>query len=296
MPIARRAYAKVNLALSVGPPLPPGDPNAGLHPIASWIHAIDLFDTVEVARLDAEPSRLEIRWAPDAPRPSPIDWPAEKDLASRAHRLLERETGRALPALIRITKRIPVGGGLGGGSSDAAATFLATNDLFGLGLGIPRLAWLSRELGSDIAYFLDEQNPPRPAIVGHLGELIERVPPARGVLVLIIPPFGCPTGPVYRAFDSRPGPGLREAAVRALAASGRVDGDLFNDLTPAAESVQPALASLGRAIAAAVCPVHMSGSGSTLFVPAPDPGSADAISAKIRAVVPDVSTIAVRAL
>src|SRR6185295_18407432 len=123
----------VNLALSVGPPLPAGDPRAGMHPIASWMHAIDLCDEVWITRLVTGASRLDIAWADDAPRPSPIDWPSEKDLAFRAHRLLEGDTGRALPAAIRIAKRIPVGGGLGGGSSDAAATLLALNDLFALG-------------------------------------------------------------------------------------------------------------------------------------------------------------------
>jgi len=59
----RVAYAKLNLALAVGPPLPAGDPNRGMPPIASWMHAIDLADEVEVRPLPSRPSRMEIWWA-----------------------------------------------------------------------------------------------------------------------------------------------------------------------------------------------------------------------------------------
>src|SRR4051812_46442658 len=103
MRAARRAYAKVNLALSVGGSLPAGGLGAGMHPIASWMHAIDLFDEVEIKPLKpGEPARLEVRWAADAPRPSPIDWPPEKDLAFRGLRGIEVHVGRVLPAVVRV--------------------------------------------------------------------------------------------------------------------------------------------------------------------------------------------------
>jgi 4-diphosphocytidyl-2-C-methyl-D-erythritol kinase len=274
-----RAYAKVNLALSVGPPVA-GGAKAGYHPIASWVHAVSLWDDVEVevapsesrglSRRPARESTFDIDWADDAPRPSEIGWALDRDLAVRAHRLLEAAAGEPLPVRVRVRKRIPVGAGLGGGSSDAAAVMLGVNEVYGLGLPALRLAALSAEIGSDVAFFLDEGaggEPPRPGLVTGFGEQVERVPPVAGELTLYFPEFGCPTAEVYRAYDAAP-VALREADVAALARADVLDaGRLFNDLLPAAERVRPELGALrGRIRATSGAPVHLSGSGSTLFV------------------------------
>src|ERR1051326_6174555 len=153
MRLVRRAYAKVNLALAVGPALPSGHAHAGMHPVASWMHAIELWDDVEVEPLAGGQSRYELSWAPEAPRPSAIDWPLEKDLGVRAHRLMEQLAGRALPLAAKLTKRVPAGAGLGGGSADAAAMMLAVNEAFDLGIPIATLTDASRTLGSDVAFF-----------------------------------------------------------------------------------------------------------------------------------------------
>ena len=73
---------KINLALSVGSPQ-----RDGMHPIASWMAAIDFGDTLQLTRLEPgeAPAPLAIRFADDAPRVEPIDWPLERDLAVRAH-------------------------------------------------------------------------------------------------------------------------------------------------------------------------------------------------------------------
>lgn len=295
-----RAHAKVNLALAVSPPIASDGPRKGWHEIASWFAPIDLHDTLTVTRLeDGRLSAYAIDWAREgtgeagAPRPTPIDWPVTKDLGVRAHLLLEREAGRPLPVRMRAEKRIPVGGGLGGGSSDAAAAMLAVNELFGLGLPIERLRELSRELGSDVAFFLDEaslgDNPPRPAFVSGFGDRIERTAPVRGEgggsahAVLVFPEFGCATPAVYRAFDAIDPATLRPSArfdERARAASGLAAratlspgdaGALFNDLAPAAEAVAPALRDLRDALRRACeLEAHVTGSGSTLFLVATD--------------------------
>lgn len=265
------AYAKLNLALAVAPPEPDG-PRRGWHRICSWMHAIDLCDDV-VVRIDRtlDGPKLDVRWANDAPMHAgeAVAWPAERDLALRAARAL----GETMPLHITIRKRIPDGGGLGGGSSNAAAVLRAGDALLGLGLGSARLRELAMDLGSDVAFFIDDTDPtldapPRPAIVGDFGEAIERLaaPAEHTDITLALPPFGCATGEVYGAFDALdPGP-LREAELRSLAALHPTVAALFNDLAPAAERVRPALADLRTMLIAAwATPVHVTGSGSTLF-------------------------------
>jgi 4-diphosphocytidyl-2-C-methyl-D-erythritol kinase len=265
--VTRSAFAKVNLALAVAPPRT----SDGLHPICSWFAPIALADDLRVTRLGpGAPSTYAIRWAPDAPRPTAIDWPRDTDLAARAHRLLESETGRSLPISMTLAKRIPVGGGLGGGSSDAAAMLRAIIDLFSLDVPATRLRSLAFSLGSDVPYFLTQ--PLTPAIVEGVGESITPTPPITGSLLLIFPPFGCTTGAVYRAFDAGPQCDFRADEVRRLATEARPGvADLFNDLALPAETVEPRLGDLRRRAARILdTPVHVTGSGSTLFAPVRD--------------------------
>ncbi len=269
------AHAKVNLALAVGPPIASGG-RAGFHPICSWMHAIELGDSVRVVRLaEGAPTTLDVRWADGRG----VDWVTDDDLAARAHRALESHAGRALPVSIRVTKHVPAGGGLGGGSADAAAVMLALNELFDLALDDTALRAVSAVIGSDIAFFIDggsfrDRQPPRPAVVSGLGDGIERLDRRDDAIALILPPFGCPTGAVYRAFDEAPTAGVDEARVRALAAAPAVDFDgLFNDLAGAACAVQPGLTSI-----LAVPGVRLSGSGSTAFAP---PGALDAVRGSV---------------
>jgi 4-diphosphocytidyl-2-C-methyl-D-erythritol kinase len=273
--VARRGYAKLNLALAVGPALPQGGAFAGYHPIASWMASVDLFDDVVVERLSAaSPSRYAVEWADDAPRPSPIDWALEKDLAVRAHRLLEAEAGRALPVSMTVRKRIPVGGGMGGGSADAAAALTAIRELLDLPIPATRLGELAAKLGSDVAFFLDEETPARGAIVSSLGERIERVARVESPAVLFFPPFGCPTGAVYKAFDAGgAGEGFDSRAARVrrnveeAERTGRIATDeLFNDLTGPACRVEPRLREIIDRLSGELnAHVHVTGSGSTLF-------------------------------
>ncbi len=124
----------------------------------------------------------------------------EKNLAMRALRLLEREVGRELPTRIVIRKHIPLGGGLGGGSSNAATVLRGVNALWELGLSTERLCALGAELGSDVAQFvLDGLVRMRGR-----GEQVERLD-GSGMepmwLVLANDGTHCSTPAVYRAFD-----------------------------------------------------------------------------------------------
>jgi 4-diphosphocytidyl-2-C-methyl-D-erythritol kinase len=290
-----RAHAKINLALAVGPPLPP----RGSPPIATWFTCIGLCAELELVQTPKAHAEWTLQWANDALRPSPIDWPVEKDLAVRAHRMLELAVNQDLPLKGTLTKRTPVGAGLGGGSADAAAAFVGINDLFKLGLSRDRLRDLSTSLGSDIAFFIDDvsiDTPARPAIVTGFGETIERLDRVGGWVTLIFPPYGCPTGPVYQAFD-RAGPGpLREPETRALihaAPKDLIRAPLFNDLAAPACAIEPRLDQVLRTLRAGLAsPVHITGSGSTLFVPAQDGPHAAQLAAEARRLCPEVAALA----
>ena len=270
--LTRRAHAKIHPALSLAPPEPAGGPRAGWHRICTWIHAIELADTVTLSRGGPGSGvTLNLTRAPDAPVAFAIDWPAEKDLAVRGVRALAAHTGLSIDAKIDIVKRVPPQAGLGGGSSDAASALLLANELFGLGLSRDALREVALTLGSDVPFFLDDgddRDPARPAIVSGFGETIERTERAAAAITLAVPAFGCPTPEVYAAFDALGPAAIEPARVEALARSGGRDGGaLFNDLAPAAERVRPELAGV-RAVMADACgtPAHITGSGSAVFV------------------------------
>lgn len=267
------AHAKLNLALAVAPPAPP----KGYHPIASWFVPLSLADDVFVTPASSG-TDFALYWAPDAPRPSPIDWPVHKDLAFRAHLAFEAALGRTCPARIEVLKRIPVGSGLGGGSSDAAAVLRALCAQFAPDMDPATLVDIAMSLGSDVAFFCDTHGPaPRPAIVEGFGERITRVEHVPLAALLVVPTFGCNTQAVYRAFDSLPAPAGDFASRASLAHAthdtarrlGPFAMSPFNDLAPAAMHVAPALVQIASELERALSRrVHITGSGSCLYVPA----------------------------
>lgn len=257
--ISRSAHAKLNLALSVGSPRPP----RGYHPIASWMALLDLADTVEL--VPAGPGVThEIRWAPDARRASPIDWPIEKDLAVRALALVESRIG---PARVRITKRIPVGGGLGGGSSNAAAVLLLARQLQP-DLSIDELVRLAAPLGSDVPFFVLAESTGRPAIISGFGERVELAPPLAGPMPidLVLPPFGCPTAEVYHRFDTL-NPAVREVDTQVVLFAANKSFDpstAFNDLETPAVHAFPRLGEILGTLRGTGRHALLAGSGSTI--------------------------------
>ena len=263
-----RAHAKVNLALAVAPPRL----EDGLHPIASWIASIALVDDLTIWRLEPDrDSRYAIFWADSAVKRSDIDWSITKDLAVRAHMALERETGQRLPVQLKLEKRIPVGAGLGGGSSDAAATLLAVRDLFDLSIDDHHLCEIGLTLGADVPFFLPPQ-PGAAAFVSGVGECIERAgAKAQSQLIVVIPACACSTGAVYRAFDDIARERSFEEAsetIRALTHAGHVaPARLYNDLAAPAQRVAPSLqGAIQEVSAVAGCEAHLTGSGSAIFL------------------------------
>jgi len=248
--------------------------------------AVELADHLTLAYADGQSSRFDITFDKDAGYE--VDWPVKKDLAWRAHAMLERRLAMALPVRLALRKQIPPAAGLGGGSSDAAATLTGLRRLFELDLSDQQLVELGMTLGSDVGFFVIAALGSSSAIVSGFGERIEPMPLRKSMrIVLIVPGFGSPTAQVYAAFDQLPG--LRagppdESKVRALAAQASVaPGELFNDLAEAACTVNPQLAIIKAQLEALLdTPVHLTGSGSTLFVIVPEETSAHALAQTIR--------------
>ncbi len=277
--ILERAPAKVNLALSVGPSVTAG----GLHPICSSMVTVDLCDELHLERLEDDRfSRYALSWHEEARHPSDIDWPITSDLAVRAHRAIEQAAGRSLPIQARIDKRVPIGGGLGGGSADAAAMLRGVNALFDLGQSAEDLAAIGAHLGSDIPFAVHGGA----AIVEGTGDAVTPSDLPEVQLALIMPAYPCPTGEVYDALDEEGTTGLEADRVRS--------GERFNDLTSAACRVVQSLGHDMQAVSdIAEAEVHLSGSGSAMFVVCDGTVHAETLAAAIEERT-DLAAIAAR--
>jgi 4-diphosphocytidyl-2-C-methyl-D-erythritol kinase len=171
------APAKLNLILRVGPP-----GADGYHPIASLMVALDgLEDEVRITRSDAR--TLICPGAPAGPA----------NLAWRALDALEAYVGRSLPAEIRITKRIPMQAGLGGGSSDAAAVLVGADRVFGLGVPDDALETIGATLGSDVPFFIRGGTQ---WVTGRGERLTPQAPPERLWALICGPVAALPTAAV----------------------------------------------------------------------------------------------------
>jgi 4-diphosphocytidyl-2-C-methyl-D-erythritol kinase len=246
------APAKVNLFLEVL-----GRRADGYHEIATLILAIDLADELDFAPDESGEVSLT---CDDPALPTGPD-----NLVLRAAARLREEAGPTTGARIHLTKRVPWAAGLGGGSSDAAATLEGLNELWRLRLSPAALARIGAEIGSDVPFFL---NGPAAWCTGR-GEVVTPVPVGRQLdLVLVVPPEGLSTADVYRRLTVPATPVDGRAAREALA-SGDVEGlgrALFNRLQEPAFELSPAVAAAFRRVqAVGAAGGLMTGSGSALF-------------------------------
>jgi 4-diphosphocytidyl-2-C-methyl-D-erythritol kinase len=119
--------------------------------------------------------------------------PAGEDLALRAARLLQQDSGTRLGADINLEKRLPLGGGLGGGSSDAATTLIALNHLWRTGRGRPQLAELGLRLGADVPVFVGGEN----ALAEGIGERLTPLTLDPAWYLVLTPPVAVPTARIF---------------------------------------------------------------------------------------------------
>ena len=175
------APAKLNLFLHVT-----GRRPDGFHDLQTLFQLIELCDDIAiVVRDDGVIERTA----------GPADVPPEADLVVRAARALKAATGTTLGASLKVTKRIPMGGGLGGGSSDAATTLLALNHLWATGLSQEKLAGLGLALGSDVPVFVAGSS----AWAEGRGEQLTPVELAERWFVVIHPRVHVPTAAIFQA-------------------------------------------------------------------------------------------------
>jgi 4-diphosphocytidyl-2-C-methyl-D-erythritol kinase len=249
------AYAKLNLGLRVSPLRPDG-----FHNVETWMLRTSWHDTLDVQPADT----LELRVTGKS-EGVPTD--PQKNLVGRAALALAAAASVPAHALLSLHKNLPHGGGIGGGSADAAAALLALNQLWNLHWDLGRLEKIAATLGSDIPFFIRGHA----ALCTGRGEIMTPLAPRNPLFaVLIIPPVGCPTKDVYQTFDRGiqhvPAYPLTDWEACAAASAQELSELLVNDLEPAAFAVAPMLRPI-RARAAELLGrrVHMTGSGSTLF-------------------------------
>ena len=240
------APAKINLSLRVL-----GRRADGFHDLESLMCPVSVFDTLDVTLRAA--GGLEFT-CDDATLPAGDD-----NLVVRAARLFCDRVGIEPHARIALTKHIPHGAGLGGGSSDAATTLLALDRLFATQLSLETLAAMAAELGSDVPFFIYQSA----AMIRGRGERVEPVAfPHALPLLLIKPPFGVPTPWAYSRWkDAREIPDVPHAAQTYPW------GELVNDLERPVFEKHIFLADLKRWLLAQPEAVGalMSGSGATVF-------------------------------
>ena len=250
-PLVCPAPAKLNLFLHVV-----GRRADGYHLLQTLFRFIDLSDTLH----------FTLRTDGAVRRATPLEGvPEEHDLCVRAARLLQREMGCALGADIAVEKRIPMGGGLGGGSSDAANTLLALNKLWNLGLTRDRLMQLGLQLGADVPVFVFGEN----AFAEGVGEQLQAYALPEAWYVVLFPPVHVPTARVFSH------PELTRDTI-SLKIRDLSTHRLHNDLQPVVCRMYPEverhLAWLGR-----FGPAMMTGSGACVFAEFGNQAAAEAV-------------------
>jgi 4-diphosphocytidyl-2-C-methyl-D-erythritol kinase len=214
------ARAKLNLDLRVI-----GRRDDGFHDLYTTFQAIDLHDLIDVQ--PATQTRYQVEG---------FDLDPHDNSVVKAHKTVEQAAQRELPVAIRVHKRIPPGSGMGGASSDAAATLKALTTMFNLKIDLRQLA---EQLGSDVPFFLFGGR----ARAEGRGEKLIALETGPAWFAIAWPGFGLATGDVYGAWD-------------------QVEGEGPNELRKAAEHVDPRLKQFAQTLGPGW---QMTGSGSAFF-------------------------------
>lgn len=252
-----RAPAKINLGLRVV-----GRRVDGYHLLDTIMVPVSLYDEVLITKSAREVGSSSSKLTVTCDSPAvPSD---EGNIVFRAANLIIEENSIRERVKIHIRKRIPIGAGLGGGSSDAAATLIAMNSLFGLNYSTRRLKKQAYGLGADVPFFIDC----RPARARGIGECLT---PIKSLpwewAVIVYPGFPVATAWVYRKFAAKLTKLMANTSIISpLKKSSGQPRLLVNDLESVTMARYPRIKSLKRElIAEGAAGALMSGSGSAVF-------------------------------
>jgi 4-diphosphocytidyl-2-C-methyl-D-erythritol kinase len=249
------APAKLNLFLHVT-----GRRADGYHELQTLFQLIDLEDTITLA--PREDGRIERHSGPAAVA-------AADDLTVRAAQALKNVTGTAAGVDIEVRKRIPLGAGLGGGSSDAATTPVALNEVWGCGLSLVELAQLGLQLGADVPVFVQGFS----AWAEGVGERLTPVALPETWYVIIYPGVSISTRDVFQSPELTRNSSL--ITIRAFFESGG-HNDCESVVRRRSPEVADALEWLGRSGSA-----HLSGTGSCVFTARASATDAERLAAQV---------------
>ncbi len=272
--VIARAPGKINLVLRVGPRRADG-----YHDLLTCFQAVDIWETVALSPAD----EFSIAVSGDVNLGEiPLDG---NNLAMKAVAAVARATGRTDAVAILIDKKVPVGGGMGGGSADAAATLIAINELWRTGLSQVELLTIAAELGSDVPFLLEGGT----AIGRGRGEILEPIKSLAFGWVIVPSMEHLATPGVYGRLDELRADvdvvlpeSLPDAFLDALY---RGDPEalaphLINDMAQASLDLEPELeATLEMGLTSGALAVMVSGSGPTCAMLARDQNHAQAIQA-----------------
>jgi len=258
MTVSWPAPAKLNLFLHVT-----GRRPDGYHTLQTLFQFLDVCDELrfDLTRNGRIVRAVELAGVPE-----------ERDLCVRAARLLQAVSGTTQGAVIHLDKRLPLGGGLGGGSSDAATTLLALNELWGCGLTPEALAALGLKLGADVPVFVHGHA----AWAEGVGEMLTPADPPERWVVVLVPAVAVSTAQVFVAYDREHDltPYSPAITIRDFHA-GRVRNDLepvVRRLYPEVDNALKRLGNFGDA--------RMTGSGACVFLPVADAAVGQSILAQ----------------
>ena len=274
-----RTPGKINLSLVVG-----AVEERGYHSLATVFQAVDLYETVTATRAPEMALTVDSEVQGDVPRDA-------SNLALRAAQLLRTELGISAAAALHVHKQVPVAGGMGGGSADAAATLVALDRLWGLGLSAEELRGLGSRLGADVPF----------AMLGHTaighgngGDLTTVLTHGDWTWLLALPGGHLSTPEVYRRHDQ-----IAADVGRTLASAPEIDArqlealssgnahllgqTLHNDLQSAAFALHPGLEPVVEtAERAGALGVIVSGSGPTVAALVENQAQAETVGAALQ--------------